>query len=97
MTISRRGPRRRHGFLADLPNMPLDIIQEVLGHLQPRDLLHLARTSKAFRTFLMSRSSAFLWRASRRNVEGLPDCPTHLSEPAYANLAFTSYCFVCLS
>lgn len=28
------------------------------------------------------------------SVEGLPDLPDHLSEPAYANLAFDSHCHV---
>ena len=42
----------------------------------------------------MSRRSASAWRAARANVEGLPDCPPHLSEPEYANLLFFSYCNV---
>ena len=42
----------------------------------------------------MSRNSASMWKAARANVEGLPDCPAHLSEPAYANLAFFPYCHV---
>ena len=35
-----------------------------------------------------------MWEAARQNVEGLPECPAHLSEPAYANLAFFPYCHV---
>ena len=41
-----------------------------------------------------------MWKVARSNVEDLPDCPAHLSEPAYANLAFFPYCHVricCLS
>lgn len=60
----------------------------------PMDLLHLARTSRAFHGLLMTRSATGLWRAARKNVDGLPDCPTHLSEPAYAKLAFDSHCHV---
>ena len=74
---------------------------QIFCRLEPRDLLNLARTTKPFRQFLMSRASAGMWKAARANVEGLPDCPSHLSEPAYANLAFFSYCHVgiipCLS
>lgn len=42
----------------------------------------------------MSKSSAFIWRAARRQVKGMPDCPADLSEPAYANLAFYAHCHV---
>ena len=63
--------------------------------MHPRDLLSLARTTKNFRAFLMSRKTSVLsWKASRANVEGLPDCPEFLSEPAYANLAFSAVCHV---
>lgn len=37
-----------------------------------------------------------MWKAARENIEGLPDCPPHLSEPAYANLAFFPNCHVCI-
>lgn len=67
---------------------------QIFSHLLPMDLLNLARTSKPFRTLLMSRNSASLWKASRQLVDGLPDCPVHLSEPAYANLVFSTHCHV---
>ncbi len=63
--------------------------------MEPLDLLHLARTSKDFRSLLMSRESALLWQGARQNIEGLPDCPTFLSEPAFANLVFDTSCYVC--
>lgn len=62
--------------------------------MHPRDLLNLARTSKDFRAVLMNENSAPFWRAARQQVEGLPDCPTFLSEPAYANLVFFNACHV---
>lgn len=58
------------------------------------ELLALARTSKDFRKFFMARTTAKLWETARLNVEGLPDCPPHLSEPAYASLAFDTHCTV---
>ncbi|EPT04640.1 hypothetical protein FOMPIDRAFT_1045913 [Fomitopsis schrenkii] len=76
--------------------MPLDILFEILCYLEPRDLLNLARTTKPFRRFLMSRRSASTWKAARANVGDLPDCPPHLSEPQYANLLFFPYCNSCL-
>lgn len=62
--------------------------------MQPMDLLNLARTNRPFRDLLMSRTSAQFWKAARRNVDGLPDCPPDLNEPAYANLCFDAHCHV---
>ncbi|EIW60441.1 uncharacterized protein TRAVEDRAFT_98847, partial [Trametes versicolor FP-101664 SS1] len=84
----------RRGGLRDMPNMPLSILVEIFSFLHPRDLLNLARTSPAFRAFLMSRSSARFWKSARQTVEGLPDLPPYLSEPEYANLMFFPYCHV---
>ncbi|KAK7687019.1 hypothetical protein QCA50_009518 [Cerrena zonata] len=66
---------RKKGSLQDLPNMPLDIIFEVLGYLLPNDLLNLARTTKEFRNLLMSRESRRFWKTARGNIKGLPKCP----------------------
>ncbi|KAH9920083.1 uncharacterized protein B0H18DRAFT_1122178 [Fomitopsis serialis] len=117
LPATRKQLRGKRGRLRDMPNMPMDILLEVIpipskgltpqlrpgsegrfifSHLLPLDLLNLARTSKPFRALLMARSSAGLWKASRRLVEGLPECPAHLSEPAYANLVFCSHCHSCL-
>ncbi|KAI0744141.1 hypothetical protein C8Q80DRAFT_1122411 [Daedaleopsis nitida] len=68
----------------------------IFSLLHPRDLLNLARTSKAFRAFLMSRHCASLWKAARQQMPSLPECPSHLSEPVYANLVFFTHCHRCL-
>ncbi|PCH43536.1 hypothetical protein WOLCODRAFT_122141 [Wolfiporia cocos MD-104 SS10] len=97
---TRRAPRKKEkgggGELSQISDMPLDILQEIFAYLQPVDLLHIARCTKHFRAFLMTRSSANMWKASRQNIPGLPQCPPHLSEPAYANLVFSPHCHVCL-
>ncbi|KAI0077451.1 hypothetical protein K474DRAFT_1661710 [Panus rudis PR-1116 ss-1] len=95
-TASRRQVRGKRGGLQDLPNMPLDIIFEVFKHLQPLDLLNLARTSKAFRRLLLSKSAAIHWKAARKKIPGLPECPNDMSEPAYASLLFDTRCQSCL-
>ncbi|KAL1942082.1 hypothetical protein VTO73DRAFT_6612 [Trametes versicolor] len=92
----RRAIRGRRGGLKDMPNMPLDILIEIFSCMHPRDLLNIARTSKAFRAFLMSRSAAPFWKAARKQVGGLPECPSFLSEPQYANLLFFTNCHNCL-
>lgn len=74
----------------------MDILMEIFGHLHPLNLLHLARTTKAFRRILMHKSSVFLWKAARANVPGLPDCPPDLSEPQWANLVFDPHCHFCI-
>ncbi|KAH9895117.1 hypothetical protein C8Q73DRAFT_790295 [Cubamyces lactineus] len=76
-------------------NMPLDILIEIFCLVSPRDLLALARTSKDFRSYLMSRRSAPCWRSARHTVPGLPKCPSDLSEPMYASLLFTEECSIC--
>ncbi|KAK7677003.1 hypothetical protein QCA50_020032 [Cerrena zonata] len=91
-----RSIRGRKGGLKDMPQMPLDILFEIFGHLKPMDLLNISRISKPFRHLLMSRGSISLWKASRKNVPGIPDCPSFLTEPAYANLCFYSRCHNCL-
>lgn len=69
---------------------------QVLYYLQPYDLLRLARTSQDFRSLLMSRSSAFLWRQARANADvQTPDLPVDMSEPVYAHLLFHNFCHVC--
>ena len=42
----------------------------------------------------MDKSSAFVWKTARRQVNGLPDCPVDLTEPEYANLVFYARCHV---
>ncbi|KAH9920183.1 hypothetical protein B0H21DRAFT_767734 [Amylocystis lapponica] len=93
---SRRTLRGKRGGLANMPDMPMDILLEIFSYLHPRDLLNLARTSKDFRKYLMSREFAFLWKVVRKSIDDFPDCPSYLSEPAYANLAFFPHCHSCL-
>ncbi|KAH7908307.1 hypothetical protein BJ138DRAFT_1091533 [Hygrophoropsis aurantiaca] len=89
-----RAVKGRRGTLALFPTLSLDIIYEIFQHLSPIDLLHLSRTTKAFRRMLISKSSAFLWRDARQNVD-LPACPPDMSEPQYAALAFEPICSGC--
>ena len=71
------------------------VYTQIFSRLHPRDLLSLARTSKAFRSFLMNRRSTRVWQAARQAVsDRIPQCPYELSEPKYAVLLFTSECMV---
>lgn len=75
--------------------MPLDVLFEIFTHMHPAELLNLSRSCKDFRGLLMTRTAAPFWKAARRNVDGLPDCPPFMSEPAYANLCFNNQCYRC--
>ncbi|KAK7676670.1 hypothetical protein QCA50_020352 [Cerrena zonata] len=87
--------RSRIGSLREMLQMPLDILLEIFRHLTPGDLLILSRTSKPFRRLLMNPESSFIWKDSRDNVPDMPDCPSFLSEQAYANLWFGYHCNNC--
>lgn len=58
------------------------------------DLLRLSRSSKHFRSLLMTQNSRSLWRAAFGNVPGVPPCPPYYPEPRYAAVLFDQYCFV---
>lgn len=95
-TKQPRRSKARGTTLEGIVDMPLDILQEIFAYLGPDDLLYLSRTSKALRTFLMNRASAFLWRMAFKNVDGLPERPEFLNEPAYANVLYSKHCHNCL-
>ncbi|KAJ7651573.1 hypothetical protein DFH06DRAFT_1207421 [Mycena polygramma] len=82
--------------LSLLPTLPLDILFEIFGHLPPLDILHLARTTKGFRSTLMHRSAISIWKSSLRQITGLPDRPQDMSEPVWVNLVYSTHCHNCL-
>lgn len=101
--------RGRRGALKELVNMPYDVmlevrehpwffilvnLQKIFAHLGPLDLLRIAQTTRSFRELLMRRSAQPIWRKSRGNFVGLPDCPRDLSEGQYALLVFDTHCYV---
>ncbi|KAJ3868037.1 hypothetical protein EV359DRAFT_78054 [Lentinula novae-zelandiae] len=81
--------------LQDLPEMPLDIIHEVLGYLDPQDLFNLLNSTRGFRSFLLKDSSAPLWTTARANVPELPPFIKGMDEVSYASLLFDKHCEVC--
>ena len=112
---------RTAGRLAELLDMPMDVLFEVrlysfsssrrllmppnartlpcqiFGHLNPFDLLRLARMTREFRRVLMHPSSTSVWKAARAHITDLPDIPPGMSEPAWANLVYDSRCHVSYS
>ncbi|KAK0239425.1 hypothetical protein EDD85DRAFT_449636 [Armillaria nabsnona] len=86
--------RGKLGRLEGLMDMPLDVWYDIFAHLYPLDLLHLARSTKAFRTILMCKSSLFVWRIVRIS-ESLPEPMPDFSEPAWINLLYEAICHLC--
>ncbi|RDB24429.1 hypothetical protein Hypma_008472 [Hypsizygus marmoreus] len=87
--------RNTKGMLALLPDLPLDVLFEIFGHLLPADILHLTRTTKVFRRVLLHRSAISIWKAALANVPTLPECPPDMSLPGWTNLVFDSHCHNC--
>ncbi|KAJ7156971.1 hypothetical protein C8R43DRAFT_997893 [Mycena crocata] len=87
-------PARPEGF----PALPLDILFEIFSLLLPLDLLHLTRTTKPFRRFLLNRANAAIWQAAfatSASKGGPPGCPAYMSEPAWTRVAFEKMCHIC--
>ncbi|KAF8313238.1 hypothetical protein DL93DRAFT_1183667 [Clavulina sp. PMI_390] len=93
-----RGPprKRKKGKLSSvLTLMPNEVIGEICSYLQPSDLIHLVQSSKIFAIFLLAKASATIWRSARMGDEGLPECPSDITEQQYACLLFGHYCQGC--
>ncbi|KAK0233981.1 hypothetical protein IW262DRAFT_126179 [Armillaria fumosa] len=96
--LTQVAPKRRilRGLLQKVAETPLDVLFEIFSNLEPLDLLRLTRTTKDLRALLLRRSSSFVWKRARENVDGLPSLPEDLSEPKFAHLAFDKHCSNCL-
>ncbi|GAA5900415.1 hypothetical protein JCM6882_001241 [Rhodosporidiobolus microsporus] len=90
-----RMPKRDVGKLSSFVSMPLDILAEIAGHLDPLTLLHMSRANKAFRAVFASPRSKPIWHAARRNIDLMDLEADDLSEMAYAALMFEKVCHVC--
>jgi len=56
-----RNVRGRRGFLQYMNDMPLDILYEIFGELEPVDLLYLSWSCKSVRAIVMDKQAKFLW------------------------------------
>lgn len=75
----------------------LTIIPQIFGYLHPMDVLNLSRTTKPLRSILLGRHAGGVWRSALGSVRALPSCPSDMTEPEYASLAFDDWCQVSLS
>ncbi|KAJ7107774.1 hypothetical protein C8R44DRAFT_885176 [Mycena epipterygia] len=68
------------------PEMHIDIVLEVLGHLHPLDLIHLSRSNQEFCALLRAPVTTTIWRESF--VAPLPICPNSIPGRRWAHLIF---------
>ncbi|KAF5310607.1 hypothetical protein D9619_007761 [Psilocybe cf. subviscida] len=94
--LSVAGKPSRRRSLSVLVTMPLDILFEVFGHLAPKDLISLSRTTKSLRSTLLDESAKSVWITSRSR-KGAPDPPPDMSEAQWAALIFGHTCMGCKS
>ncbi|KAI0634988.1 hypothetical protein C8Q77DRAFT_1156348 [Trametes polyzona] len=84
------------GELTQVLKMPIDVFFEITSHLEPIDVLQLARASKELRAMLLSPAYQYAWIAARCNMEPpMPDCPPYMTETRYARLVFEPVCDAC--
>ncbi|KAH9481929.1 hypothetical protein JR316_0006459 [Psilocybe cubensis] len=91
--------KRVEGIRAEGATSLEDMPTEILSQVEPIDLVHLAWTSKDFRSILRCKQSRAIWRESRSmitDVPGLPECPKDISELRYAVMMFKKHCDICL-
>ncbi|KAI0631934.1 hypothetical protein C8Q77DRAFT_1122793 [Trametes polyzona] len=94
---SSNAGRRAVGFTSELQilALPFDVWWKICAYSGLYELLQLSRTSKALRTYLLSRGQRKLWSLAWQNLEGLPVIPPHVSEIAFANFVYTTDCENC--
>lgn len=75
----------------------LILVPQIFSHLRPFDILQLSRTTKEFRRTLINKSSKFIWKAARLNVNDFPDPFPGMNEIEFINLAFSPHCHICFA
>ncbi|KAI5824198.1 hypothetical protein K523DRAFT_420963 [Schizophyllum commune Tattone D] len=79
-----------------LSELPLDVLFEIIGYLDPMSLLHLSRTSRALYSTLMNRSSSWLWKNSYATTDHeLPPAPDDLTIPKFLGFIVDDICDCC--
>ncbi|KAF7311509.1 F-box domain-containing protein [Mycena kentingensis (nom. inval.)] len=81
-----------------LNGLPLDLLVEICNRLLPGDLLHLSRTNKAIRGFVLNPMNKPLWKTAYENNEaegGPPGPPEYVSAPQWAHIVWHKACMDC--
>ncbi|KAH6914809.1 hypothetical protein BKA70DRAFT_1557179 [Coprinopsis sp. MPI-PUGE-AT-0042] len=90
---ARRGRRRRD--LSLLPEVPMDVLFEILLYLEPKDLLTMSRANKGFRRALINETmNRVVWKVKRID-SGAPEPPPKYTEAKWVAFLFSNYCKAC--
>ncbi|KAJ3539042.1 hypothetical protein NMY22_g4915 [Coprinellus aureogranulatus] len=93
-TISGRKGRRRKD-LSFLPEVPMDVLLEILVLLDPKDLITMSRANKDFRKALVNETmNRVVWKV-KREESGAPAPPPRWSEAKWVTFLFNSFCYSC--
>ncbi|KAL1727696.1 hypothetical protein EV714DRAFT_216715 [Schizophyllum commune] len=85
-----------HAPVSALLQLPLDVLLEILTHVDPMSLRHVSRTSQALRETLTGPRSNWIWRESYANTDhGLPPAPEDITVPQFLGLLVDQFCDVC--
>lgn len=91
-----RAPRQRvRGLLKALPDMPLDVLEEIFILCDPATLVSISRTNRAFCRLLQSTAFAHVWREAFARNADIPSAPEGWTLVKWASLLFGErYCQV---
>jgi hypothetical protein len=92
-TYRTRESERGSGRLKRFMDLPMDVVFETAMYLVPKDLLHLSRISKQFRSIFASRSAIFVWKTALFNVD--LKCYEDLNEIQFASFLYDKFCMAC--
>ncbi|KAJ7499944.1 hypothetical protein FB451DRAFT_1162346 [Mycena latifolia] len=88
LRIAKKPENSALKVLTLFPQMHIDIVLEVLGHLHPLELIQVSCVNKAFRGLLLAPITTVLWRSAFDGHPPLPMCPPEISPRRWAKLLF---------
>lgn len=87
--------KAKAAFQKGFQNAPIDILQEISSHLDPKTLLALTQTCRVTRALMLDPSTAPIWKAARER-EGIPELTSKaMSEIELARFLFVKTCHGC--
>ncbi|ORY88582.1 hypothetical protein BCR35DRAFT_350828 [Leucosporidium creatinivorum] len=93
--LKKRKGARLGRLEAMLQSLPMEILGEILSHLNPPMLIRLSRMAKVFRSLLMTKTSRVIWRRAFDN-DGIGELEApDWSEPKLASLIWDKECELC--
>jgi hypothetical protein len=78
--------RGRRGQLKVMTELPIDILMEIFGHVEPYDLLCLSRASKGLRSVIVGENTSTLWKKVCNHTRRIINTINLLIHKAYANV-----------